>query len=39
MGSTHDRTQDPEWKPGLPRVMRVFDPMNRPLKVTAGSTQ
>ncbi len=39
MGSTHDRAQAPKWKPGLPRVMRVFDLMNRPPKVTAGSTQ
>ncbi len=39
MGSTHDRAQEPEWKPGLPRVMCVFDSMNRSLKITAGTTQ
>ncbi|ALF90110.1 hypothetical protein RSUY_38010 (plasmid) [Ralstonia solanacearum] len=39
MGLAHDRAQEPERKPGLPRVMRVFDSMNRPLKITAGSTQ
>ncbi|WP_275760523.1 hypothetical protein [Ralstonia pseudosolanacearum] len=42
MGSTHNRNQEQAKNPNgsfARQVTRVFDSMNRPPKVTAGTTQ